>query len=83
MESIALLISQLFPPHTITEKHATYITVVAYNYSEEKHGINSFINESTAGADASVEMPKLHNTNSLYIIMLVMNIFAFANSKRG
>ena len=44
MESIALLISQLFPPHTITEKHATYITVVAYNYSEEKHGINSFIN---------------------------------------
>ncbi len=25
MESIALLISQLFPPHTITEKHATYI----------------------------------------------------------
>ena len=38
-------------------------------------------NESTAGADASVEMPKLHNikaTNSL-------NIFAFccANSKSG
>ena len=44
------------------------------------------LNESTAGADASVEMPKLHNIK-LLIAFILMNIFAIiiillhANSK--
>ena len=42
------------------------------------------INESTAGADASVEMPKLHNIK----LLIALNIFAkiillHANSKSG
>ncbi len=37
-------------------------------------------NESTAGADASVEMPKLYNMK-LLIAFVLMNIFAFAACK--
>ncbi len=38
-------------------------------------------NESTAGADASVEVPKLHNIKLAFIhtlIIIMMNIFNFA-----
>ncbi len=35
-------------------------------------GIGKLINESTAGADASVEMPKLHNIKLLLIAFMHM-----------
>ncbi len=47
----------------------------------------NYTNESTAGADASVEVPKLHNIELLIaiafihtslIIIIMMNIFNFA-----
>ncbi len=39
------------------------------------------VNESTAGADASVEMPKLHNIKLLIAFIHMMNILQFAACK--
>ncbi len=39
-----------------------------------------FLDESTTDADASVEMPKLHNMK-LLIAFILMNIFTFAACK--
>ena len=61
---------------------------VGYSYSCTPGGYmasQAYQNESTAGADVSVEVPKLHNIKLLlYIhtsIIIMMNIFNFTACK--
>ena len=62
---------------------------VGYSYSCTPGGYmasQTYQNESTAGADASVEVPKLHNIKLLIAFIHMMNIFAIllhVNSKSG
>ncbi len=59
---------------------SNYISMIQiHNYEQdyELKYLYTIVNESTAGADASVEMPKLHN------MRIVVHTSMHANSKSG
>ena len=52
-------------------------TIINFNVMK----ISQYYNESTAGADASMEMQKLHNIKLLIAFIHMINIFDFAACK--
>ncbi len=56
-----------------------HIGIVQLSINYRQCHVYMYYNESTAGADASVEMPKLRNIKLLIAFIHMMNIFALIN----
>ncbi len=57
--------------------------IIIYLYTFKPKSTINFKNESTTGADASVEMPKLHNIKLLIAFIHMINKINFAACKNS